>query len=200
MLLKDKLLNHNVILASRSPRRKELLAGAGIVFVQAENYHVDEVYPTGMNPRQVPEYLASLKSREYPWRLAVGDILITADTVVICDDRILGKPTDRDSAVRMLRMLSGREHTVVTGVVLRDIDGTAQFSAASEVRFRQLSQEEIDYYVDTFAPFDKAGSYGIQEWIGYVAIESINGSFYNVMGLPVQALYLELDKFVGRDK
>ena len=196
MLLTQKLRNYKIILASQSPRRRELLAGAGIDFVLAENYHVDEVYSPDMEPRQVPVFLAGLKSQAFPRQLASDEILITADTVVICGGTILGKPHDRDNAIAMLEMLSGREHTVVTGVVLRDYGRRTQFSAVSEVRFRQLSHDEIIFYVDNFAPFDKAGSYGIQEWIGYVAIESINGSFYNVMGLPIQSLYVELDKFI----
>lgn len=196
MLLSQKLSNYKVILASQSPRRRELLAGAGIDFVLAENYHVDEVYPSELEPVRVPEFLAGLKSQAFPRPLMPDEILITADTVVICGSTILGKPRDRDNAVSMLEMLSGRTHTVVTGVVLRSAGRQTQFSSSSEVSFRQLSHDEIIHYVDTYKPFDKAGSYGIQEWIGYVAIESINGSFYNVMGLPVQSLYVELDRFI----
>ena len=179
VLLKDKLHGHRLLLASRSPRRRELLAGAGLAFELADSYDVEETYPPGLPAEEVPGYLAVLKSEAYPHALGVGDILITADTVVICGGRIFGKPDGREGAAAMLA--PGRMRS---------------FSVSSDVWFRPLAEEEIAYYVDTFRPYDKAGSYGIQEWIGYVAIERIEGSFYNVMGLPVQALYAELGRFV----
>ena len=145
---------------------------------------------------EVAEYLSRLKSNAYPKSLAANDILLTADTIVVVDNTILGKPTDREDAVAMLRMLSGRKHTVITGVTMRTADSCKSFSVASTVSFRELKAEEIDYYIDTYRPFDKAGAYGIQEWIGYVAIEGIDGSFFNVMGLPVQRLYVELSEFI----
>lgn len=196
MLLKDKLKGKRLILASRSPRRRELMKGAGLEFGLADGYEVEECYPSGMEARKVPEYLARLKSRAYPEPLAPDEILITADTVVILDGEIIGKPTDRNDAVAMLGKLSGREHVVITGVCIRSDSRTVSFSAGSRVRFRELAAEEIGYYVDTFAPYDKAGSYGIQEWIGYVGIKGVKGSFYNVMGLPIQRLYAALDKFI----
>jgi septum formation protein len=138
-----------------------------------------------------------LKSEAYPQALAPNDILLTADTVVVSENRVLGKPQDRAEAIAMIQSLSGCEHEVITGVTLRSADRRVSFSSHSKVRFRRLSLEEIEYYVDTYAPMDKAGAYGIQEWIGYVGIEGIEGSFFNVMGLPVQRLYCELDAFIG---
>ena len=196
MLLHEKLQNHRLILASRSPRRRELLAGCDLHFDIAEGYEVEEVYPETLAAEKVPEYLSGLKADGYPYPLADGDILITADTVVISRGRILGKPHSREEAMEMIRELSGRTHLVGTGVSLRDNRRSVSFSAESKVSFRELSDEEIAYYVDTYKPFDKAGAYGIQEWIGRTAIESIEGSFYNVMGLPVAALYKHLASFV----
>lgn len=196
MLLHEKLQNHRLILASRSPRRRELLAGCDLHFEIAEGYEVEEVYPETLAAEKVPEYLSGVKADGYPYPLADGDILITADTVVISRGRILGKPHSREEAMEMIRELSGRTHLVVTGVSLRDNRRSVSFSAESKVSFRALSDEEIAYYVDTYKPFDKAGAYGIQEWIGRTAIESIEGSFYNVMGLPVAALYKHLTSFV----
>ena len=145
----------------------------------------------------MPRYLSRLKSEAYPFPLDERDILLTADTVVVLGDRVLGKPHDRTDAVAMLRALAGRSHVVVSGVTLRTVHASHTFTARSEVWFRPLRDEEIDYYVDTCRPYDKAGSYGIQEWLGYVAIERIDGSFYNVMGLPVQRLYVELERFLA---
>jgi len=196
MLLHEKLQNYRLILASRSPRRRELLAGCDLHFEIAEGYEVEEVYPETLAAEKVPEYLSGLKADGYPYPLADGDILITADTVVISRGRILGKPHSREEAMEMIRELSGRTHLVVTGVSLRDNRRSVSFSAESKVSFRELSDEEIAYYIDTYKPFDKAGAYGIQEWIGRTAIESIEGSFYNVMGLPVAALYKHLASFV----
>ena len=195
MLLHEKLKDKRLILASKSPRRRELMKGAGLEFTLADGYDVEEVYPESLRPRDVPLYLARLKSRAYPRPLAENEILITADTVVILDGRIIGKPADRDDAVRMLSDLSGREHVVITGVELRSARKSKGFSVGSRVLFRELSQEEIEYYVDTYEPYDKAGAYGIQEWIGYVGIKGVKGSFYNVMGLPIQSLYVNLTKF-----
>ena len=145
---------------------------------------------------EVAEYLSRLKSEAYPAPLADGDILLTADTVVVAGSEVLGKPVDRADAIAIINKLSGREHEVITGVTLRSAVRTKSFSSRSVVRFRALSQEEIEYYVDTYSPMDKAGAYGIQEWIGYVGIEGIEGSFYNVMGLPIQRVYCELNEFV----
>lgn len=185
-----------LILASQSPRRSQLIEGAYIPFQLADNYGVDEVYPNDMPPNTVPLYLAELKSNAYPNTLNDNQILITADTIVILDGRVLGKPVGRDDAIAMLESLSGNMHEVVTGVMMRNNQITSSFSSLSRVFFRQMTREEIVYYVDNFRPFDKAGAYGIQEWIGYVGIEKIEGSFYNVMGLPIQKLYIELTKFI----
>lgn len=196
MLLKDKLKGRRVLLASKSPRRRQLLEGVGIDFEIAEGRDAEEVFPDNMPLGEVAEYLSGLKSDAYFDTLGSGDVLITADTVVIAGGRILGKPADRQEAQAMLRLLSGAEHEVVTGVTLRSREQRRSFSCVSRVMFREISSEEIDYYIDHYAPYDKAGAYGIQEWIGYVAISGIEGSFYNVMGLPVQMLYVELEKFV----
>lgn len=196
MLLHQLLERYNLILASASPRRRQLLSECGIEFTLADKFECDESYPPTLHSSEVAQYISELKSNSYPAALNSHDILLTADTVVIAEDRILGKPADREDALSMLRMLSGRKHTVVTGVTLRTADKTHSFSVASDVIFREISDEEIAYYVDTYKPFDKAGAYGIQEWIGYVAIEGIEGSFFNVMGLPVQRLYVELREFI----
>lgn len=196
MLLHDKLSSYRLILASQSPRRRQLLGDAGIKFELAPRFECDEVYPAELPAVEVAEYLSRLKSEAYPEPLGEGDILLTADTVVVAGDEVLGKPADREDAIAIIRKLSGRKHEVVTGVTLRSADRIKSFSSRSEVYFRCLSQEEIEYYVDTYSPMDKAGAYGIQEWIGYVGIEGIEGSFYNVMGLPIQKVYCELDGFV----
>ena len=196
MLLHEKLKPYRLILASQSPRRRQLLADAGIEFVLAPRFECEESFPGTMPAAEVAEYLSSLKSEAYPEPLGANDILLTADTVVIACNRILGKPADRAEAIEMISMLSGRDHEVVTGVTLRSAECVKSFSVVSKVQFRALAQEEIEYYVDTYRPYDKAGSYGIQEWIGYVGIEGIEGSFYNVMGLPVQRLYCELNDFI----
>lgn len=200
MLLQDIISGHRLILASASPRRRQLLTGFGIEFDTAPKFGCREEYPDTLPPEEVAEYLSHLKSRAYPEPLQPGDILLTADTTVLVDGRILGKPADEEDAAQMLRSLSGRSHTVVTGVTLRSTRHTRSFSAESRVRFRALGEDEIGYYVSSCKPFDKAGAYGIQEWIGYVGIESIEGSFYNVMGLPLQRLYVELLDFIrGED-
>lgn len=197
MLLHEKLQPYRLLLASQSPRRRELIAGSGIPFTLTEKYACEEHYPATLAAEEVPAYLSRLKSEAYPTPLAENDILLTADTVVILDGEVLGKPKDREDALRMVARLAGNRHTVVTGVTLRTSERIETFSAKSDVWFRPLSEEEIAYYVDTYRPFDKAGSYGIQEWIGYVGIERIDGSFYNVMGLPIQRLYVELEKFIN---
>jgi len=197
MLLHEKLQPYRLLLASQSPRRRELIAGSGIPFTLTEKYACEEHYPASLAAEEVPAYLSRLKSEAYPTPLQPNDILLTADTVVILDGEVLGKPKDREDALRMVARLAGNRHTVVTGVTLRTSERIETFSAESDVCFRALSAEEIAYYVDTYRPFDKAGSYGIQEWIGYVGIERIDGSFYNVMGLPIQRLYVELEKFIN---
>lgn len=197
MLLHERLRNYRLLLASQSPRRRELLSGCGLPYELAPRYACEERYPAGLPAEEVPRYLSRLKSEAYPFPLDERDILLTADTVVVLGNRVLGKPHDRADAVAMLRALAGRSHVVVSGVTLRTVHASHTFTARSEVWFRPLRDEEIDYYVDTCRPYDKAGSYGIQEWLGYVAIERIDGSFYNVMGLPVQRLYVELERFLA---
>ena len=197
MLLQDRLKNHHLILASASPRRRELLAACGLDFVLAEKFECEEHYPADLAVEQVAEYLSQLKSNAYPNPLNNGDVLLTADTVVIVGNEILGKPQDNADAMRMLQMLSGATHKVITGVTIRTTDLVHSFSVESSVSFRELSEEEILHYIKEYRPLDKAGAYGIQEWIGYVAIERLEGSFYNVMGLPVQRLYLELQNILA---
>lgn len=197
MLLHDKLKDYRLWLGSQSPRRRQLMAEAGFAFEVAPDAGVDETYPADMDIKEVPLYLSRLKSRACPVEPGPRDILVTADTVVCIGGRLLGKPADRAGAVEMLESLSGNVHEVVTGVTLRTEGREHTFSSVSKVFFRYLQPEEIAYYVDTCRPYDKAGAYGIQEWIGYVAIERIEGSFYNVMGLPVQKLYTELSYFLN---
>ena len=196
MLLHDKLKAFNVILASASPRRRELLRSVGIEYRLAEKFECEESYSPSLAAMDVAPYLAALKSHAYPAPLGYNDILITADTTVVLGDKVLGKPHDAEEACMMLRELSGKEHCVVTGVTLRMRDSERTFSSVSKVLFAPLSDEQIEYYVANYKPMDKAGSYGIQEGIGYVGIESIEGSFFNVMGLPVQRLCRELECFV----
>lgn len=197
MLLHEKLAPYRLLLASQSPRRRELMSGCGLPYELAPKFDCEERYPAELAAEEVPRYLSRLKSEAYPAPLAARDILLTADTVVVLDGEVLGKPRGRDEAVEMLGRLSARRHTVVSGVTFRTRERMHTFTAHTSVWFRRLEREEIDYYVDTFRPFDKAGSYGIQEWIGYAAIERIKGSFYNVMGLPIQKLYVELDQFLN---
>lgn len=189
----NRLKKYQVILASNSPRRKELLSGLGIDFEVRVIPHIDETYPEGLNPKEVPGYIAKKKADAYFAK--ENELIITADTIVILNDSILEKPTDRNNAIQMLQKLSGRKHDVITGVVVSTFNKQISFSVQSAVDFAVLTDEEITYYVDTFHPFDKAGSYGIQEWIGYIGVQGIYGSFYNVMGLPVQRLYQELKQF-----
>lgn len=198
MLLHEKLTPYRLLLASQSPRRRELMSGCAIPYELAPRYACEESYPATLPAEEVPAYLSQLKSEAYPAPLAENDLLLTADTVVILDGEVLGKPHDRADALRMLGRLSGSCHTVITGVTIRSVERTHTFSSRSDVWFRTLREEEIAYYVDHYRPFDKAGSYGIQEWIGYAAIERIDGSFYNVMGLPIQRLYVELEKFITK--
>lgn len=186
---------YQIVLGSASPRRKDLLAAIGFKF-QVMHKEVDEQYPLSMPREGVPEYLAHIKSMAFrDEELPENYLLITADTMVLLDNKPFHKPADREQAVRSLYALSGQTHKVITGMSLRTKDKQHTFSVESKVTFRVFSLEEIEYYVDTYKPYDKAGSYGIQEWIGYVGIESVEGSFYNVVGLPTQRLYRELAEF-----
>lgn len=186
-----------VLLASASPRRRELLGLIVPEFAIASGIDVDETYPADMPAEQVPVFLSQLKAGAYATTLTPGELIITADTVVIIDGKILGKPHDRDAAIAMIEQLSGRTHTVVTGVTLTALDGHRRdsFSARTDVTFAPLTKAQIEEYVDRYMPLDKAGAYGIQEWIGAAAIERIDGSFYNVMGLPLHILYNHLRDF-----
>lgn len=190
----ENLDRYSIILASNSPRRKTLLEGLDIPFSIKVVDGVDESFPDNLDPHQVPLHIARSKARAY-LPLGNNDLLITADTIVLINDTILGKPADRNDAISMLQTLSGQKHKVITGVCLMSTRKEVGFSVISTVHFARLSMSEIEYYVDNYEPFDKAGAYGIQEWIGYVGVESIEGSFYNVMGLPVQRLYRELARF-----
>lgn len=180
-----------LILASASPRRQELLNRAGLSFTVLTK-NIDEEYPSELRGAAVAEYIARKKASAYDAEVNSGSIVITADTIVVVDEIILGKPSNDLAAIEMLRMLSGRSHQVITAVCIRSHRHTHCFSSITQVRFRKLEELEISYYVEKYKPFDKAGGYGIQEWIGHIGIESIEGSYDNVVGLPVAALWSEL--------
>ena len=191
----SNLNKYQIILASKSPRRQELLRGMGVEFSNMTK-ETDESFPAEMPLDEVPKYLSLQKSLAFTDdELPTDYLLITSDTVVICEGEILGKPKDKEDAERMLRLLSGKTHHVVTGVTVRSAEKTESFAVRSNVTFAQLDAEEIDYYIEHCQPFDKAGAYGIQEWIGYVGISGLEGSFYNVMGLPTRKLYQCLKSF-----
>lgn len=181
-----------IILASASPRRKELLAGLNPDFEVKVIKGISESYPESLRAEEVPQYISREKATAY--QVADDELLLTADTVVVVDNTILGKPHDADDARRMLRLISGRTHHVVTGVTLTTAKAQKTFGVTTDVTFRQLTDDEINYYISHYRPFDKAGAYGIQEWIGYIGVTSIHGSYYNVMGLPVQRIYQEIMK------
>jgi septum formation protein len=193
--LTKKLESFQLILASGSPRRKQLLEQLGLPF-SVEVRQVDESFPEGLTPDEVAEYISRLKADAFREKdMGDRELVITADTVVTLDEHILGKPVDREDALRILNMLSGHTHQVITGVTIKSKTKQHTFSVSTDVVFKQLDQDEIAYYVDTFKPYDKAGAYGIQEWIGHAAIEKIEGSYFNVMGLPTHRLYEELLSF-----
>ena len=185
---------YNYILASKSPRRRELLKMLGIDF-QVKIKEVEEIFPDGLSKEEIPVYLVKLKAKPFLEELGSNDMLITADTIVWFNGRVLEKPKNHDEAVTMLKMLSGNEHQVISGVCLTTTKKQTAFYALSNVRFKTLSRAEIEYYITHFKPYDKAGAYGIQEWIGAIGITHIEGSFYNVMGLPIQKLYEEILRF-----
>ena len=191
----DNLHKYKILLASKSPRRRELLEQLRVPFSTVTIRGIDESYPEDMRPIEVPEYLANHKADAYMRVLKSNELIITADTLVINDDKIFGKPESTEKAVETLMELSGKTHLVVTGVCVLTASTRRSFSTVTEVRFAKITREEAEYYVSNFHPLDKAGAYGIQEWIGCVAVESINGSFYNVMGLPVHQLYQTLKEF-----
>lgn len=193
MIMLDNLQKYNIILASGSPRRKELLEGLGLQFSVEVVKGIEETYPADLPVEEIPVYLSRLKATAYEAK--DNDLIITADTVVVLGSEVIGKPHDEAEAKHMLAQLSGNTHKVITGVTISSAQRVESFGCTSEVEFAALTAEEIDYYVKNFRPFDKAGSYGIQEWIGYMGIKGIKGSFYNVMGLPVQRLYAMLKTF-----
>ena len=186
-----------IILASGSPRRRELLTGLNIDFEVGTRNHFEEVYSPETPHEKIPEVLSEGKSFGFHRPLEDGEILITSDTLVLCGERVMGKPHSRDEAIDMLRHLSGRGHKVTTAITLRDKERCETLSDTAIVHFKELSDSEIEYYIDNFKPFDKAGAYGIQEWIGYIGIGKIEGSFFTIMGLPVHLVYQELLKFIG---
>ena len=188
----DILKKYKVILASNSPRRKDLLAGLGVDYEVRTLPDVDETYPDTLKGADIPLFIAKEKANAYLNMMKPGELMITTDTIVWLDEKVLGKPKDREDAMCMLRTMSGRTHEVFTGVCLTTTEWQRSFTAQTEVRFAELSEEEITYYVDTYKPMDKAGAYGVQEWIGFIGVENISGSYYNIMGLPVQRLYKEL--------
>ncbi|MDE6010231.1 MAG: Maf family nucleotide pyrophosphatase [Muribaculaceae bacterium] len=194
-MILDNLRNYDILLGSKSPRRRELLQMLRIPFTVANIEGVNEDYPDTMPPFDVPRYLSEKKADAYLKRLHSNELVITADTLVILEDKIFGKPKDTDEAVEMLMELSGKIHQVVTGVTIATHRQRTSFNSVTDVKFCELSRDEARYYADSFNPIDKAGAYGIQEWIGGVAVEYIKGSFYNVMGLPIHRLYQHLKEF-----
>ena len=187
--------SYQLILASQSPRRKELLEGLGIPFCVRVIEGIDESFPEDLPIEDIPVYISKQKASVYAKCIAEDEVVLTADTVVVCQGQVLGKPKDEDDARRMLNLLSGRTHEVITGVTVKTREEEKSFSVVTEVQFKSLTPQEIDLYIRRFKPFDKAGAYGIQEWIGYIGVISIHGSYFNVMGLPVQRIYEELKTF-----
>lgn len=187
--------NIDIILASQSPRRQQLLGDLGLNFRTCTKDGIDEIYPESVKGADIAVFLSELKAKAFVDELRPNSILITADTIVLLDEQVLGKPESRDQAIEMISKLSGKKHQVVTGVSLSSMKKQVSFASYTDVFFRPLTEDEIIYYVDTYKPFDKAGAYGIQEWIGYIGVERIEGSYFNVMGLPVQQLYDRLVQF-----
>jgi len=192
-------MRHRLVLASASPRRKELLAGLGLEFTVKVVGGIDESWPPNLEGQDIPLYISRKKAQSYKALLAPDELLITADTIVWLDGKVLGKPATPDEARHMLSLLSGRWHQVITGVTLLTSGHEHSFSVTTGVKFSDLTAGQIDYYVDNYRPLDKAGAYGIQEWIGYVGVEAVEGSYFNVVGLPVQRLYRELLQFDALD-
>jgi septum formation protein len=193
-MLQDQLSGYKIILASQSPRRQQLLSELGLKFEVVIN-DFDESYPPHLKREEIALFLANSKANQLKNILTNDEIIITADTIVWCDSELLGKPATREEAVSILKKISGRTHEVITGVCIISSVKKKSFYSLTEVTFDILSDDEIRFYVDNFEPFDKAGAYGIQEWIGFIGIKHIKGSYFNVMGLPVQQLYKELQEF-----
>lgn len=190
-MLQEKLANYNIILASKSPRRQQFLKDLDIPFT-IQLKEVEEIYPQTLKGSEITDFLADLKSKPFDATLLEKDLVITSDTIVWLDNKALGKPKDEADAFLILNQLSGRKHQVITSVSIKGTDFQKIFNDTTDVYFKKLSKEEINYYLKKQQPYDKAGSYGIQEWIGFIGIERIEGSYFNVMGLPVQKLYKEL--------
>jgi septum formation protein len=189
------LKKYEILLASNSPRRRELLAGLDIDYRVTALPEVDESYPDTLSGEEIPLYISQEKAAAYRRFMKDNTLLITADTIVWLDGKVYGKPRDIADAKAMLQALSGKTHTVITGVTLTSLQKQISFAVSTEVTFTALDDDEIDYYVETYRPLDKAGAYGVQEWIGYIGVTGLKGSYYNVMGLPIQRLYTELKKF-----
>ncbi len=199
-MLQDELLNYDIILASSSPRRKQLMEEIGIKFT-ISLVDVDETYPIDYPVEKVAQYISEIKAATFHAReLKQNSLIITADTVVTLGEKILGKPKGREDAVKILKELSGHKHQVITGVTLRTLKKRHSFSVRTYVYFKRLNDDEINYYIANYKPMDKAGAYGIQEWIGHVAIDKIEGSYFNVMGLPTHRLLEELSSFIADDE
>lgn len=191
----EKLSRYKIVLASNSPRRRELMDGLGVPYEVRTMDGIDESYPPHLQGGDIAVCISLKKADAYRRTMASGELIVTADTIVWLDGQVLGKPKDAEEARRMLRLLSGKTHQVITGVTLANTYMTKSFASFSQVTFAHLTDEEIDYYVERFRPMDKAGAYGVQEWIGFIGVERIEGSYFNVMGLPVQRLYQELKRF-----
>jgi septum formation protein len=192
----EKLNSRDIILASKSPRRQQLMKELGLKFRVINDLETEETYPLVLKADEIAAYIARVKASCYNKIIEKNTLLITADTIVWFENEVIGKPSDLNEAVHMLKRLSGNMHEVFTGVCIRSVSNEITFHTQSKVFFRKLSEDEILYYVNKYKPLDKAGAYGVQEWIGYTGVEKIEGSFYNVMGLPVQRLYCELLKFI----
>jgi len=188
----ENLSKYKIVLASNSPRRQELLAGLDISFEVKTIPDIDESYPGTLKKEEIPVFIAKKKAQAYQTYLKSNTLLITADTIVWLDGNVYGKPENEQAAKEMLQILSGKTHEVITGVCLTGMNKQKTFHISSRVKFSEIQDEEIDYYVKKYKPFDKAGAYGVQEWIGYIGVENLEGSFYNVMGLPVRVLYTYL--------
>jgi septum formation protein len=195
-MLKEKLTNYRLILASQSPRRQMLLKGLDLSFEVITYPEINESFPIHLKENNIATYLSEQKAKAYQNLLHANTIVITADTIVWFNDQVLNKPTDREDAIQMLQKLSNQMHIVYTGVSITGFEKQITFCSETKVWFRELKTDDIEYYVDHYKPYDKAGAYGAQEWIGYVAIRKIEGSYFNVMGLPVQQLYSELEQFL----
>jgi septum formation protein len=195
-----KLNAYDIILASRSPRRQHLLTEIGLKFRVVNHLEMEEIYPAVLRGEEIPVYLAQAKAAFYESLIDHNTMLITADTIVWLENEVIGKPSGTEDAVEMLMKLSGNMHEVFTGVCIKTLMQEILFHAGSRVFFRNISEEEIRYYVNAYKPFDKAGAYGVQEWIGYVGVERIEGSYFNVMGLPIQQLYCELVKIINNEQ